>query len=64
MGQDLFNPPNVKGWPGGKTWMNTMTLITRVNFASGLITEMGRRGMLSAASAARHRRLRHGARRA
>ena len=27
MGQELFNPPNVKGWPGGKTWMNTMTLL-------------------------------------
>jgi len=48
MGQDLFNPPNVKGWPGGKTWVNTMTLITRINFASSLITEMGRHGTLSA----------------
>jgi len=47
MGQELFNPPNVKGWPGGKTWMNTMTLITRVNFASTLTNEMSRRGMLS-----------------
>ena len=47
MGQDLFNPPNVKGWPGGKTWMNTMTLITRVNFASSISYEMGRRGTLS-----------------
>jgi len=47
MGQDLFNPPNVKGWPGGKTWMNTMTLITRVNFAGSVTYEMGRRGTLS-----------------
>ena len=47
MGQDLFNPPNVKGWPGGKTWMNTMTLITRINFASSVAYEMGRRGTLS-----------------
>jgi hypothetical protein len=48
MGQELFNPPNVKGWPGGKTWMNTMTLITRANFASSLANEMSRRGLLSA----------------
>ena len=54
MGQELFSPPNVKGWPGGKTWMNTMTLITRVNFASGLTYEMNRHGLLSAP------RLRHG----
>ena len=46
MGQELFSPPNVKGWPGGKTWMNTMTLITRVNFASGLTYEMNRHGLL------------------
>jgi len=46
MGQELFSPPNVKGWPGGKTWMNTMTLMGRVNFASGIIYEMGKRGML------------------
>jgi len=47
MGQDLFNPPNVKGWPGGKTWMNTMTLVNRVNFAGSIAYEMGRRGTLS-----------------
>ena len=47
MGQELFNPPNVKGWSGGKNWMNTMTLITRANFAGGLTYEMSRRGMLS-----------------
>ncbi len=53
MGQELFSPPNVKGWPGGKTWMNTMTLITRVNFAGALTYEMNRHGLLSP-------RLRHG----
>jgi len=47
MGQELFSPPNVKGWPGGKTWMNTMTLITRVNFAGALTYEMNRHGLLS-----------------
>ncbi|MCI0702770.1 MAG: DUF1800 domain-containing protein, partial [Planctomycetia bacterium] len=29
MGQTLFAPPNVKGWPGGKTWLNTSTVLER-----------------------------------
>ncbi len=47
MGQELFNPPNVKGWNGGKTWMNTMTLITRANFASTLTGQMSQHGLLT-----------------
>ena len=38
MGQELFNPPNVAGWPGGKAWINTATLYTRQNLATYLIT--------------------------
>jgi hypothetical protein len=33
MGQQLFAPPNVKGWPGGKSWLNTSTVLARHNFA-------------------------------
>jgi uncharacterized protein (DUF1800 family) len=33
MGQPLFAPPNVKGWPGGKNWLNTSTVLARHNFA-------------------------------
>lgn len=29
MGQDLFAPPNVKGWPGGEHWINANTLLAR-----------------------------------
>ncbi len=29
MGQNLFNPPNVKGWPGGDVWINSTTLLAR-----------------------------------
>ncbi len=36
MSQELFNPPNVKGWDGGATWVNTTTLMTRFNFAMQL----------------------------
>eukprot|EP00913_Durusdinium_trenchii_P008770 g8236.t1 len=33
MGQTLFAPPNVKGWDGGKTWLNSATLLARCNLA-------------------------------
>jgi hypothetical protein len=36
MGQQLFAPPNVKGWPGGKSWLNTSTVLARHNFAQAL----------------------------
>lgn len=29
LGQDLFGPPNVKGWPGGEYWINSQTLLAR-----------------------------------
>ncbi|WP_425547987.1 DUF1800 domain-containing protein [Actimicrobium antarcticum] len=29
LGQNLFNPPNVKGWPGGDAWINSTTLLAR-----------------------------------
>jgi uncharacterized protein (DUF1800 family) len=46
MGQELLNPPNVAGWPGGREWINTRTLLARVNFSSQITTEMNRRGQL------------------
>src|SRR5262249_42891243 len=36
MGQQLFAPPNVKGWPGGPAWLNTSTVLERDNFAGAL----------------------------
>jgi len=32
MGQNLFSPPNVRGWPGGEAWINTATLLARKQF--------------------------------
>ena len=29
LNQDLFAPPNVKGWPGGEDWINSTTLLAR-----------------------------------
>ena len=40
MGQELLNPPNVAGWPGGITWLNPGTLVERFNFA-GLLARSG-----------------------
>ena len=37
LGQDLFAPPNVKGWDGGVTWITTNTLLTRYNDAEALV---------------------------
>lgn len=37
MGQELYQPPNVKGWDGGRKWINTATLFARYNFASALV---------------------------
>ena len=36
LGQDLFAPPNVKGWPGGEAWINSATLLARKQFAERL----------------------------
>ena len=34
MGQDLLNPPTVEGWHSGAEWIDSGTLVERVNFAS------------------------------
>ena len=39
MGQDLLNPPTVEGWHTGKEWIDSGTLVERINFTAG---EMGR----------------------
>jgi hypothetical protein len=31
-GEELFYPPNVAGWTGGRTWINPATLIARANY--------------------------------
>ncbi|MFN2426822.1 MAG: DUF1800 family protein [Candidatus Binatia bacterium] len=36
MGMELFEPPNVAGWPGGKRWITTGTLVARLEFARRL----------------------------
>jgi uncharacterized protein (DUF1800 family) len=36
LGQELFHPPNVGGWPGGRSWLTSRGLIARANFATAL----------------------------
>jgi len=36
MGQNLFSPPNVKGWPGGEQWINSNSLLARKQFLDRL----------------------------
>lgn len=38
MGQDLFEPPSVAGWEGGRSWINTSTLFLRQNTSAYLIS--------------------------
>ncbi len=37
LGQDLFAPPNVKGWDGGINWITTNNLLNRYNLAAVLV---------------------------
>jgi uncharacterized protein (DUF1800 family) len=37
MGQDLFDPPNVGGWAGGRDWISPRTMIVRSNFVVALL---------------------------
>jgi uncharacterized protein (DUF1800 family) len=70
LGQNLFDPPNVGGWPGGRDWISPRTMILRTNFAVALVGGTGigrpnaydpadlvRRHGQSAAAAAFHHRL-------
>ena len=36
LGQDLFNPPNVAGWPAGESWIATNTMLARDNMANAI----------------------------
>ncbi len=36
LGQDVFEPPSVKGWEGGRLWINSSSILLRTNFATEL----------------------------
>jgi hypothetical protein len=37
MGMDLMNPPTVEGWHTGHEWIDSGTLVERINFASSYL---------------------------
>ena len=36
LGQDVFEPPTVKGWEGGRLWIHSASMLLRTNFAPAL----------------------------
>lgn len=47
MGQSLFIPPSVEGWQGGDEWINTGSLVQRVNYAGKVLGDTSRSGVRS-----------------
>jgi uncharacterized protein (DUF1800 family) len=41
LGQDLFEPPNVRGWPGGETWITPASLVARNDVLTRLLENRG-----------------------
>ncbi len=37
LGHSVCYPPNVKGWDGGRTWINSSTLLGRANLVRGFV---------------------------
>ena len=45
MGQHLNNPPSVEGWHQGVEWLDTGTLVERINFASEQVGDLDKPGV-------------------
>ena len=45
LGQDLFDPPNVKGWPRGTEWIDSNSLLARQTFMARLLRGNRRMGL-------------------
>jgi len=44
-GQELFVPPNVAGWVGGSSWINSGTLLERTNWAADVVWGRAENGL-------------------
>jgi len=45
MGQELFNPPTVEGWHTGQEWIDSGTLMERINYASSRLGDINKPGV-------------------
>ena len=45
MGQELCNPPSVEGWHTGQEWIDSGTLVERVNFLSAQLGDANKPGV-------------------
>ena len=47
MGQDLLNPPTVEGWHTGREWIDSGTLVERINFTADAVGNTSHPGIQS-----------------
>ncbi|MHB8589991.1 MAG: DUF1800 domain-containing protein [Candidatus Dormibacteraceae bacterium] len=40
MGQSLFDPPDVGGWPNNESWISSSTVVERVNFVTAALGQV------------------------
>jgi uncharacterized protein (DUF1800 family) len=40
MGQSLFDPPDVNGWPTNDSWISSNTVVARVNFVTAVMNQV------------------------
>ena len=45
MGQDLLNPPSVEGWHTGEEWIDSGSLVERVNFVADQVSDIAQPGV-------------------
>ncbi len=45
MGQDLLNPPTVEGWHTGREWIDSGTLVERINFVADQVGDLSKPGV-------------------
>ena len=45
MGQELLNPPTVEGWHTGKEWIDSGTLVERLNFVADQLGDLSKPGV-------------------
>jgi uncharacterized protein (DUF1800 family) len=41
LGQSLYEPPTIRGWPDGRSWINRLTLVHRARLAQALVAQAG-----------------------